>query len=219
IGPNGLRCESEMQLAAGKITTVQCILPEPATPPATGSGSAVNASTPPPATGSSTPPVANADKDKAAADKAAADKAAADKAAADKAAADKVASADKAAADKAAKDKAAADKAAADKAARDKAAADKISSTKPKDSSSKPRDKDKMPVEENPIDKAASLPSKGYVKIVAPKDAQTLIDGAAPSGSLSKLPLSPGKHKVQFIIGSDKHSFSVMVKAGETVTL
>jgi hypothetical protein len=76
-----------------------------------------------------------------------------------------------------------------------------------------------MPVEENPIDRIAAQPSKGYVKIVAPKDAQTLVDGAAPSGSLSKLPLSPGKHKVQFIIGSDKHSFSVMVKAGETITL
>jgi serine/threonine protein kinase len=228
IGPNGTRCEKPMSLAAGKITTVECIMPSDgsAATPASGSGSATSASTQP-ATGSGsdtlTQPATGSGSQVATADKAAADKAAADKAAADKAAADKAA-ADKAAEAQAAKDKAAAEKAAADKAAKDKLAAkdkDSSSSSKPKDKdsslSSKP--KDRMPVEENPIDRIAAQPSKGYVKIVAPKDAQTLVDGAAPSGSLTKLPLSPGKHKVQFIIGSDKHSFSVMVKAGETITL
>jgi hypothetical protein len=126
------------------------------------------------------------------------DEISADKAAADKAAADKTAdkTADKAAADKAARDKAAADKAARDKAARDK-----------------------MPVEENPIDRAASLPSKGFLKIIPPAGAQVMVDNAAPAGSLGKLALAPGKHKVMFILGADKHTFSVTVKAGETVTL
>ncbi|MBA3501744.1 MAG: hypothetical protein H0T65_15370, partial [Deltaproteobacteria bacterium] len=93
-----------------------------------------------------------------------------------------------------------------DKAARDKAARDKAA-------------RDKLPVEENPIDKAASLPSKGFLKIIAPEKAQVMVDNATPAGPLSKLSLAPGKHKVMFILGADKHTFSVTVKAGETVTL
>jgi len=76
-----------------------------------------------------------------------------------------------------------------------------------------------MPDEENPIDKAAALPSKGFLKIIPPAGAQIMVDGTAPSGPISKLSLAPGKHKVMFIIGADKHTFSVTVKAGDTVTL
>ncbi len=232
IGPSGAHCEKELALPAGKITTVECILnAAPANGSAsvdTGSAGSADAahagsahaatgsagdksSTETPHTGSAateTPHAGSADK--ATTDKAATDKAAADKTAKDKAAADKAA-ADKAAGDKATKDKAAADKAAADKAAADKAAADKALKDKAL--------KDKMPPEENPIDKAAAMPSKGFLKIVPPNGAQIMVDGAAPSGSIAKLPLAPGKHKVMFIIGPDKHTFSVTIKAGETATL
>jgi colicin import membrane protein len=269
VGKNGAKCEQEMKLPAGKITTVECIMYNGSGAPPTGSGGSAAAST-----GSAGSAVAMGDKtatDKAAADKVAADKLAADKAAkdkttdkttdktaTDKAAADKAA-ADKTAADKAAKDKAASDKAAADKLAADKAAADKAAASdkaaadkaakaaadkhaakdKPPidkaaadklaadkaakaaaDKAAKDKAaKDKMPPEENPIDKAAAQPSKGFLKIVPPSGAQIMVDGAAPAGSIAKLPLIPGKHKIMFILGADKHTFSVTVKAGETITL
>ncbi len=204
LGPNGARCEQEMKLAAGKVTTVECIMYQGS---ATGSGSADTAGS---AAGSDS-------TDKAATDKAATDKAATDKAAMDKAATD--------AATRLAADKAAADKAAADKAARDKAAADKLANkttVPPKEKvplKEKTPPKEKMPVEENPIDKVAALPSKGTLKIVPPPGATILVDGVAPTGSISKLSLTPGKHKVTFQLGTDKHTFSVVIKAGETFTL
>jgi len=33
------------------------------------------------------------------------------------------------------------------------------------------------------------------------------------------LPLSPGKHKVTFVIGSDRANFSVVIKPGENSAL
>ncbi|MDQ3368338.1 MAG: hypothetical protein M3680_23170, partial [Myxococcota bacterium] len=202
VGPNGAGCEQVMKLPAGKVTTVECGMGVD-----TEAGSGAGAVTPLDTSAGSAGSAGSA-----------ADKAAAEKAAADKLKTDKTAAADKAAADKAAADQAAADKAAAEaKALKDKAAKDKAAAkdaTVPKD-----KPKDRVPVDDNPIDRAAALPSKGTLKIVPPSGADILIDGAAPTGPIAKLALAPGKHKVTFVLGNDKHTFSVTVKAGETVTL
>jgi hypothetical protein len=62
-------------------------------------------------------------------------------------------------------------------------------------------------------------PTKGYLKIVPPPSAVVLVDGTAPIGPLSRLPLAPGKHRIQFVAGANKDSFIVAIEAGETMTL
>jgi hypothetical protein len=246
VGPDNQQCKQDLTLVAGQVITLECKMQggtgsagsgagsagagsagvagagSAGTDPAgagsadagsAGSGSA-GASAGSAGSGSAETQVAMDDKAKAAAEKAAAEKAAADKAAADKAAAEKLA-ADKAAADKAKADKAKADKAAADKAAAEKAAADKAKADKLK--------RDKLPAEDNPADRAGSTPSKGWVQLTSKPSAKILVDGNDTGLSTPitgrTLALTPGKHRITFQIGGDKYTFTVTVKAGETVTL
>ena len=63
----------------------------------------------------------------------------------------------------------------------------------------------------------------GYVELVSTPEAKILIDGQ-DSGYVTPvmghtLALSPGKHKVTFLVGADRYTYAVHVKSGETVSL
>jgi len=232
VGPGNQQCKKDITLVAGQVTAIECNMAigagggsgDPGAGSA-GAGSAGTGSAAPSSAGSGSTAggsaggagvqVATDDKsgektvdhpDTSAADKAAAEKAAAEKAAADKAAADK------AAADKA--KLAAADKAAADKAAADKAAADKAKLL---------AERNKNKGEDNPADRAGTAPSKGWVQLTSKPSAKILVDGNDTNLSTPitgrALSLPAGRHRVTFQIGGDKYTFTVQVKAGETVTL
>ena len=79
---------------------------------------------------------------------------------------------------------------------------------------------DKMPPEDNPADKAAALGNKGTLSVTSSPKAKISIDGVDTGRSTPlKVPLSPGKHKVAFTLGTTKVTFSVTIKAGETTSL
>jgi hypothetical protein len=89
---------------------------------------------------------------------------------------------------------------------------------------------DKKPLEiKKPGDEPATKPSKpstdtkGYVAITSNPSAKIAIDGKDTGLSTPitghALPASPGKHKITFVIGGDKFTFSVTVKAGETASV
>src|SRR5262249_4125180 len=105
---------------------------------------------------------------------------------------------------------------AADKAAADKAAA----AEKARLAADKAR-KDKG--EDNPADRALSAPSKGWVVLTSKPNAKILVDGSDANLSTPvlghALGLPEGRHRITFQIGGDKYTFTVTVKAGETVTL
>jgi hypothetical protein len=208
VGSGNQQCEKEITVVASEVFEVECGM-KPEDGGGTGSagaGSSAGAG----ATGAGSagePAKAGPDDKTVAKPDEAADKAAADKAAADKAAADKAA-ADRAAVDKAAADKAAADKAAADKAAADKAKADKLK---------------KPPLDENPADRAGPPAAKGWVQITSKPSARIFVNGNDTNLTTPitgrALALPAGRHRVTFQIGNDKYTFSVVVKAGETVIL
>ena len=62
-------------------------------------------------------------------------------------------------------------------------------------------------------------PPRSYLKLLPPKGAQIFVDGVALVGAVSRLSLAPGKHRIQFKLGESKDTFTVTIKAGETVTL
>ena len=83
---------------------------------------------------------------------------------------------------------------------------------------------------DKPTDESAAKPSakspgdaKGYATISSTPPARIAIDGKDTGLSTPilghALPLSPGKHKVTFIVGGDKFTFSITIKAGETATV
>jgi serine/threonine-protein kinase len=88
---------------------------------------------------------------------------------------------------------------------------------------SSPIDSGLAPVAEIPVDAEPRMqpaqPTRGYLRILAPQGAQVLVDGEVPVGSPSRLPLAPGKHKVQFSRGTDKDWFTVIIEAGAIHTL
>jgi hypothetical protein len=59
----------------------------------------------------------------------------------------------------------------------------------------------------------------GTVRVSAPADATVFIDGRRAGVGNVVFTTSPGKHKVTFEIGGKRHSFTVNVKAGQTVLL
>ena len=66
----------------------------------------------------------------------------------------------------------------------------------------------------------ANTGNGGTLRVIASTGAKILVDGVEHgSGTLVLDNLAPGKHKVTFIVGHDKHTFSVNVKSGETTTL
>ncbi len=66
-------------------------------------------------------------------------------------------------------------------------------------------------------------PTKGYLQVYSKPTAHILVDGQETNLktpiSGHALPLSPGKHKITFVIGDDRFTYPVMVKAGSTETM
>jgi len=63
----------------------------------------------------------------------------------------------------------------------------------------------------------------GYVELQSTPEAKILVDGQ-DTGYVTPvmghtLALSPGKHKVTFLVGADRYTYAVHVKPGETVSL
>jgi outer membrane biosynthesis protein TonB len=72
-------------------------------------------------------------------------------------------------------------------------------------------------------DSGAADPSKGYLQVFSKPVAKILVDGV-DSGmktpiSGHTLALSPGKHKVTFVIGDDRFTYPVTIKQGSTETM
>ena len=59
----------------------------------------------------------------------------------------------------------------------------------------------------------------GKLLVNGPSDADIYIDGQRFGRGNLSLDLVPGKHKVMFMVGGDRHTFAVNVTAGETMTL
>ncbi len=74
---------------------------------------------------------------------------------------------------------------------------------------------DKMPAE--------TTEAKGYLSVQSTPSAKIFVDGIDTGMSTpingKQLSLAPGKHKVTFVIGGDKFTFAVMIKAGVTELL
>jgi serine/threonine protein kinase len=229
VGPGDQQCTKAITLVAGEVTAIECNMKVDAGAggAAGGAGSASadagSAGAGSAGTGSAATQVATDDQTKAAGsadDKAAGDEAAGDEAAGDEAAADKAA-ADKAAAEKAAADKvkAAVDKGTADRA---KAAAEKAAADRAKAAADKAR-KARGSVDDNPADRAAATPSKGWVQLTSKPTAKILVDGVDIGKSTPitgrALALPAGRHRITFQIGGDKYTFTVTVEAGKTISL
>jgi hypothetical protein len=64
---------------------------------------------------------------------------------------------------------------------------------------------------------------KGYLAVTSKSTARVLVDGTDTGLSTPitghMLPLSAGKHKVTFVAGNDRVTFSVVIKAGENSAL
>ena len=71
--------------------------------------------------------------------------------------------------------------------------------------------------------KAAGDSSKGYLQVFSKPTAKILVDGVDSGMSTPisghSLGLGPGKHKVTFVMGDDRYTFPVVIKAGATETL
>jgi serine/threonine protein kinase len=67
----------------------------------------------------------------------------------------------------------------------------------------------------------ARVEDKGFLTVTSRRTARISIDGIDTGSStpLSGRALPPGKHKVTFAFDTDKHTFTVVIKAGETTTL
>ena len=63
----------------------------------------------------------------------------------------------------------------------------------------------------------------GHLHVYSTPVARIFVDGSDTGLRTpirgDKLSLSPGKHKVTFVVGDDKFTFSVRIKAGETQTI
>ena len=76
--------------------------------------------------------------------------------------------------------------------------------------------KDKLP----PEDTSATAGDKGNLTISSKPAAKIVVDGGATGLSTPcKLTLAAGKHKITFLVGEDKYSFNIVVKAGATTDL
>jgi hypothetical protein len=63
-------------------------------------------------------------------------------------------------------------------------------------------------------------PTKGYLQVFSKPNAKILVDGVDTNMktpiSGHALPLAPGKHKITFVIGDDRFTYPVVIKAGQT---
>jgi hypothetical protein len=212
VGPGGTGCEQEMKLAAGKTTTLECAMAPPPPPPSPGSAAAADG----PAAGSASA----ADSTGAAM--------AGSGSPAGSAAADGhggVATTDKT-------DKA--DKSPPDDKPR---AADRSHATdKPHPAAAAPADDDlgslqggtkptARKADAPPVKPLAKQPvdSRSYLTVTSKPAAKILLDnadtGLVTPISAHALPVPAGKHKLTFVVGADKFTYSVVVRPGETVAI
>jgi hypothetical protein len=84
---------------------------------------------------------------------------------------------------------------------------------------------ERKPVEEPTLKPLPKLPgdTKGYAAITSSPPAKIAIDGKDTGLSTPiaghALPLAPGRHKITFVIGGDRFTFSMVIKAGEVSSL
>jgi hypothetical protein len=101
---------------------------------------------------------------------------------------------------------------------------------------------DKKPVDKKPVDvkttdtktsdkkpdtkttqAAADASGKGYLHVFSKPSAKVLVDGNETGLSTPitgrSIALTPGRHKVTFVIGGDKFTYAVNIKAGATEVL
>ena len=66
----------------------------------------------------------------------------------------------------------------------------------------------------------ADDPTKGYLQLGSKPSAKIFIDGADTGKKTpAKIAVSPGKHKISFVLGEDKYTYPVVTKAGETTSM
>jgi serine/threonine protein kinase len=69
----------------------------------------------------------------------------------------------------------------------------------------------------------APVDTRGYLAVISKPVAKIAVDGVDTGLSTPisghTLPLTPGKHKVTFVLNDAKHTFTVVIKAGEITTL
>jgi hypothetical protein len=101
----------------------------------------------------------------------------------------------------------------------------KLGETKPADTKlGTPVDKKSTEVKPADTQKAAAGdPNKGYLQVFSKPPAKILVDGQdtnlkTPISGQS-LALAPGKHKITFVIGDDRFTYPVTIKAGVTETM
>ena len=84
---------------------------------------------------------------------------------------------------------------------------------------------DKKPADDPALKPLPKVPgdTRGYAAITSTPPARITIDGKDTGLSTpiagNALQLPPGKHKVTFVIGGDKFTFSVVIKAGEVASM
>jgi hypothetical protein len=89
----------------------------------------------------------------------------------------------------------------------------------------KPDDKKPPEVKPPPVDPklTAGDPNKGYLQVFSKPPAKILVDNVDTNLktpiSGQTLSLAPGKHKVTFVIGDDRFTYPVVIKAGVTETM
>lgn len=85
--------------------------------------------------------------------------------------------------------------------------------------------KDKLPFEDKkpPPPPPAGDKDKGFLEVYSTKKAKILVDGVDTGLSTpisgKVLSLTPGRHKITFIVGEDRFTFPVTIKAGATETM
>jgi serine/threonine protein kinase len=194
VGTNGLSCDDpKVKLEAGKTTTLECNFGMP------GPGSAGSAAVVAPNAGSAAPQVAQGSADAGSGDTKTVDKAT--------------------------------DAKATDAKATDAKATDtkKPGDTKKIGDTTKKTDGTggTKPPEVKPTDTTtkavAADPNMGYLQVFSKPPAKILVDGKDTDLktpiSGQALSLAPGKHKITFVIGDDKFTYPVVIKAGVTETM
>ena len=259
--PGGAHCEQSMTLAAGKVTTLECVLTavsadgsaQPAAgsaapavgsaatgsaalgSAATGSAATGSAAMGSAATGAAMGSAATGNAAAPTAGSAATGSAASAALVADKTdkmpVEDKTKTAAVKRADKIAEkapDKPADKPRPAAKPADDDAILGKLQGgTKPGDKHTDPRKAEKAgddsALKQQPRAMATAADAKGYLIAISKPNAGVWIDGADTGLSTpvngKVLPLSPGKHKITFVIKSEKFTFTVDIKPGVATTL
>ena len=94
----------------------------------------------------------------------------------------------------------------------------KVTKTETTKTSTKTAETTKTAAETGPADA-----SKGYLQVFSKPPAKILVDGV-DSGmktpiSGHALALTPGKHKITFVIGDDRFTYPQVIKAGSTETM